>query len=144
MVSFGGGRLCNLKPFNRKISPVDLVIEKGSLDLLRFVVEKVKNKNPADDRGWTPLHSAAYFGNSEKYRLIMQKVHDKNPVDHNGMTPLHIASQLGHLDVCKLIVQNIKDIRGINPENRFGFTPLNFAQEEKKWKIVAFLGSRFV
>ena len=67
---------CQIDIYMRN-SPHDIASYEGQLDLLRFIIEKVKNKNPAHKTGWTPLHTAACNGNLNKYKLIMEKVKNK-------------------------------------------------------------------
>ena len=45
-------------------------------------------KNPADNKGWTPLHYAAKGGHIEVIKAIHIHVVDKNPVNNKGLTPM--------------------------------------------------------
>ena len=81
----------------------------------------VKDKNPKNKDGRTPLHVAAAFGQTQIYDFIIKHVKDKNPSANNGDTPLHIAAREGHVDVCKLIIANVVDRA---PLNSNGESPL--------------------
>ena len=85
-------------------------------------MEKIKDKNPRNKDGWTPLHCSATIGHYLISKILMEKVADKNPKNHYGTTPLHYAAVYGHEAVCKLIVQNVEDK---NPRNDKGWTPLH-------------------
>ena len=37
---------------------------------------KIDDKNPKDNRGWTPIHTAAYNGHLAICKRIMQKIVD--------------------------------------------------------------------
>ena len=50
-------------------------------------MNKVTNINPRDNKGWTPLHAAAVFGQKEMCKFIVDKVVDPNPEDDEGLTP---------------------------------------------------------
>jgi hypothetical protein len=40
----------------------DLAAGNGHLETVKLLLERAKDKNPADKDGWTPLHSAARLG----------------------------------------------------------------------------------
>ena len=66
-------------------------------------------KNPRNDIGFTPLHSAAQNGHFDVCQLILSFIQDKNPKsDITDITPLHYAAKNGHFEVCKLIVENVQ------------------------------------
>ena len=68
-------------------------------------MEKVDNKNPAKNNGWTPLHFAARNGHLEACRAIMGKTVDKNPKANDGLTPKDVARNNGHLVIVKLFTK---------------------------------------
>ena len=73
----------------------------GHLDVCKFIIERSKEKNPANPRGCTLLHGAALQGDPDLCKLIIDKLEDKNNV--HGYTPLHLAANIGNLKVAKLI-----------------------------------------
>ena len=80
-------------------------------------------KHPGDNKGWTPLHSAASAGHYDVCRVILDHVGYKNPSDNLGNTPLHAAANRGHMEVYELILANVEDK---NPLNNRGETPKEF------------------
>ena len=50
-------------------------------EIFRFIVANIKDKDPQDDLGRTPLHNAAMFGNFDACELLIENVDDKNPND---------------------------------------------------------------
>ena len=70
-----------------------------------FLFKKVfvKNKNPADSFGITPLHQAAMMGREEICKIILVVATDKNPKDEYGVTPLHKAAMNGNFKIFKMI-----------------------------------------
>ena len=57
-------------------------------------MEKLENKNPGDNDGYTPLHDTALGGHLEVCRAIMEKLENKNPRDNFGETPKDMAHTL--------------------------------------------------
>ena len=109
------------------LTPLHIAAGKGHVAICRLIMHHLDDKNPKNDFGVTPLHSAAgqgWFGNPEVYHLIMNKVDDKNPRDFAGNTPLHVAVGCGNYQVCQLIVHSANEK---NPPNALGNTPLHFA-----------------
>ena len=84
----------------------------------------MKNKNPQNAEGTTPLHMAAYAGHLEICKFIVANIEEKNPTDIFGETPLHAAADAGHLATYKIIMAEVEDK---NPRDYDGITPLNLA-----------------
>ena len=62
-------------------------------------MDKIKDKNPRDGRGRTPLHDAAERGHLEVCHAIIDrlKYNDRSPRDNNGQTPFQLALANGHI-----------------------------------------------
>ena len=84
-----------------KVRALHIAAIKGHIDIYKFIMEKVADKNPFY-RGWTPLHFAAIDGHLEVCKLILENVKDKNPVSNNGRTPMDLAKSRNHLEIVKL------------------------------------------
>ena len=93
----------------------------------KLLLENVKNKNPRNDWGETPLHHAAEEGFFEVCNLIIENVADKNPKDHQGKTPLHLAAERGYLELCRLILNGVDEKNPADMED--GETPFHKAAE---------------
>ena len=74
-------------------------MEKGNNDLCQIIVDNVKEKNPADCLGITPLHLAANHGHLSVCQLIIKHLDYKNPECINGFTPLVLALTNDHVHV---------------------------------------------
>ena len=59
----------------------------------------LKDKNPKNNKGITPLHIAAITGNFAMCKMIIENVKDKNPRNNNRITPLHFAVKNGHFSI---------------------------------------------
>lgn len=57
-------------------------------------------------KGFTPLHIAAKYGQLKVAKLLLQK--DANPdiQGKNGLTPLHVATHYNHVSVALLLLNN--------------------------------------
>ena len=84
-----------------KCSPLHIAAECGNLELCRYIIDRIEDKNPKDFIRETPLHWAAEKGHYEVCKLILEKISDKNPKDFYGNTPLEIAAENGHLKLCQ-------------------------------------------
>ena len=82
---------------------------KGLFGVCKLFLEKLQEKNPANDLGYSLLHWAAQNGHLEICQYIIENANDKNPADLLGETPLHLAAEKGQLEVCKLIADNITE-----------------------------------
>ena len=66
-------------------------------------MDTLKDKNPSNIHGGTPLHFSAHHGHLAICQIIIDILEDKNPPDNSGSTPLQLASEEGHLEIYKLI-----------------------------------------
>lgn len=67
-------------------------------DYLKLVPDSVNDQQAKD--GYTALHMAAYWGQSEMIKLLLQKGADINAVNHAGRTPLYLAAYRDHFTAC--------------------------------------------
>ena len=88
--------------------------------------------NPADARGFTPLHIAAERGHFGLCDFIFKHAKEKNPGTIYGDTPLHYAARNGHYEICKLIFYGV--VKN-NPKNGDGTTPLFVAAHHGHFEI---------
>ena len=109
---------------------------QGNIEICKFIMKNLENKNPGDDEGVTPLHVAARCGKEDVCRFLMDNLVDKNPQANDGITPLHEAASYGCLDVCKLFIKYrdvtmgkffLKYVGNKNPSDNSGQTPLHYA-----------------
>ncbi|XP_053126363.1 ankyrin repeat domain-containing protein 27 isoform X2 [Hemicordylus capensis] len=77
-----------------------------------------------DDRGFTPLHIAAIYGQASLIDLLVSKGAVVNATDYHGSTPLHLACQKGYQNVTLLLL-HYKASTEVQDNN--GNTPLHLA-----------------
>ena len=80
----------------------------GHVQICEFILINCKEKNPANDRGETPLHLAAQEGYLSLCEVMLKFASDKSPRNDKGETPLHHAAFYSHIDVYKLLLENTK------------------------------------
>ena len=57
-------------------------------------------------KGFTPLHIAAKYGQLKVAKLLLQKEANPDVQGKNGLTPLHVATHYNHVSVALLLLSN--------------------------------------
>jgi ankyrin repeat protein len=86
------------------------------LEVYKYILKNVLDKNPTDNTGQTPLHVALNGRltrqrcslvnvnlNKEVIKFILENIDIKNPEDNNGVTPKDIALEYGYCEIFELI-----------------------------------------
>ncbi|EPB86877.1 hypothetical protein HMPREF1544_06303 [Mucor circinelloides 1006PhL] len=73
---------------------------EGNLDYLKKNTKLVNDKN---ERGWTPLHFAARFGQLEVAKFLKDNKADLSIVNGEGKTAAQVASFWGNDEIAKLL-----------------------------------------
>ena len=85
----------------------DLLGMAGSLEVMRLLLERGADPARANDKGWTPLHQAAYGNRVGAARLLLEA---GAPVDRSGHgeggTPLVAALFWGHREVAEVLAEH--------------------------------------
>ena len=100
------------------------------------------DKNPSDDNGYTPLHSAANKGHLDVVKYLVQRIQNKNPksgIQWYERTPLHQAAWNGHLNVVRYLLEIVPQDKDLKSSS--GKTPSDYAEENGHTDIVEFLNS---
>ncbi|XP_004643472.1 ankyrin repeat and SOCS box protein 3 [Octodon degus] len=127
-------------------STVGLAARQGNVKLLRKLLKKGRSIDVADNRGWMPIHEAAYHNSIECLRILIRAAVENGQIDvvrlllqhganvngsHSmcGWNSLHQASFQENVEVMKLLLK-----RGANKEcpDDFGITPLFLAAQYGK------------
>ncbi|GAA92342.1 ankyrin repeat protein [Aspergillus luchuensis IFO 4308] len=103
-----------------------MAADRGSIEMVRLLVECGWYVNEVDVEGRTPLHCAAENGDDPVVQVLLTNEQlDVNARDHRKSTALHEAAWKGHLAVADLLLT--KPNIDINVEDRYGCTPLWYA-----------------
>ena len=134
--------MCQTK---RGDTPLHRACVGGSTSVMPYLINAMSKYLPIEDvlrckghNGWSPLHSAAYFGKLETIKLLIIKFYsDPLMTDDNGRIALHHAAQEGHLHTVKFFVEEIKCNPSHTDKNKV--TPLHVAARRGHLDIVKYL-----
>ena len=91
--------------------------------------------------GWSPLHKAAYHGQTAAVRLLVEKGADIEAKDeYHGATPLHWAVTVGNEEMVTLLLDLGADVSAADDEDEW--TPLHRASDKGHAAIVGLLLER--
>ncbi len=82
-----------------------------------------------DDKGVSPLHVAAQYGQNAVVRQLLAVKVNPNMVSRLGYTPLHVVSQQGNAETVQLLVAARANP---NASDKHGITPLHTAAKQGK------------
>jgi len=85
---------------------------KGTVDDARYFIEEegVNVNAKSEERGMTPLHYAASYGNVEVAKFLISKGANVNAQAAYYETPLHAAARNGNVEIVKLLVSKGADV----------------------------------
>ena len=72
-----------------------------NLEIVQFLVPLLSDKNPKNNVGWTPLHTAALNGKTEVVKHSVSV--DKHSKDEFGDTPLDKARRYGYTEIVNIL-----------------------------------------
>jgi ankyrin repeat protein len=105
-------------------SALNLAVLCSSVERIKFIFDKVEDKNFADDFGRRPIHYAA-MRSVEHVQFIMDVGGDLRLENKTGQTALHLSVGTGRVDLVEFILSRTKDL--INEPDKDGWTPLHWA-----------------
>lgn len=111
-------------------TPLMLAARKGSLPLVKLLLEHEADPNVKASEGDTPLMLAARYGREEIVAALVEAGSDVNAADDNGMTPLMHALELPRPGILKLLLE-----KGADPlaRRQDGDSPLLIALTKNQW-----------
>jgi ankyrin repeat protein len=71
-----------------------------------------------EDKIYTPLGLAAFWGHKEIVEYLIQKDFDINIKNSESLTALHIAIMKGHKDICELLISHNADLGTLTATNK--------------------------
>lgn len=113
-----------------------LAAGNGSVELVRWLLEKSAASGLPNNSYQTPLFTAAENGHVEIVQVLIHYGAEPNWLDASNQTPLSVAAEKGHSDVVELLVQNSADPNLPVPVRK---TPLYVAADSGHARIVEYL-----
>ncbi|KAJ4728421.1 Ankyrin repeat [Melia azedarach] len=92
--------------------------------------------NSRDKHSRTPLHLAAWAGQSEVVNYLCKQKADVGAAAMDDMGAIHFASQKGHLEVVKTLVSSGVSVNALT---RKCLTPLHYAVQGSQLELVKYL-----
>jgi ankyrin repeat protein/L-ascorbate metabolism protein UlaG (beta-lactamase superfamily) len=107
--------LLELENENEK-TPLHFAAEGGSVEVIRFLLDRGADVNAPNVANETPLHYATGWCHLEAVRLLLERKADVSIATNEGDTPLHYLRFVGLREVAELLLENGADINARNNE----------------------------
>ncbi|KAK3189120.1 hypothetical protein Dsin_028681 [Dipteronia sinensis] len=92
--------------------------------------------NSRDKHSRTPLHLAAWSGQTEVVSYLCKQKADVGAAAMDDMGAIHFASQKGHIEVVRVLISSGASFKAFT---RKGMTPLHFAVQGSNLELVKYL-----
>ena len=80
----------------------------GRVEVVKKLVQKLRDPNFPNSNGWTPMHVAALNGELEIVKILSANTDHPNSKDRDGFTSIDLAAYGGYLEIVKFLV-NLDD-----------------------------------
>ncbi|KAJ8365242.1 hypothetical protein SKAU_G00140730 [Synaphobranchus kaupii] len=110
--------------YQHTCSAVALAAREGNHRLVSKLIQKGYTADVSDNRGWNPLHEAAFHGSYECTRVLIKTARSNcrrrdyvNSPAHDSTTPLFLAAQQGHAQVAKALLRAGADVNRVTDDD---------------------------
>ncbi|XP_031531484.1 ankyrin repeat and SOCS box protein 3 isoform X2 [Vicugna pacos] len=120
-------------------STVGLAAREGNVKVLRKLLKKGRSVDVADNRGWMPIHEAAYHNSVECLQMIIHADSSENYIKtktFEGFCALHLAASQGHWKIVQILLEAGADPNATTLEET---TPLFLAVENGQIDVLRLL-----
>jgi ankyrin repeat protein len=115
-------------------------VKKGDLAAVQAILDaRPDSLKAVNERGYTPLHVAAFEGRLKIASLLIEKGADFEAKNPTGFTPLFLAILGQKPEAVRLLLENGADV---NAQTRFQTTPLFSATESGNAQVIRLLIDR--
>ncbi|XP_040207564.1 ankyrin repeat and SOCS box protein 3 isoform X2 [Rana temporaria] len=115
--------------YTDRCSSVGHVARRGDIKSLRNLIKKGCSVDVPDNRGWMPIHEAAFSSSAQCLQLLISAASSKSYVKSKtfeGETALHLAAKCGSVQCAKLLLRAGADPSDLTNDET---TPLFLAVE---------------
>jgi ankyrin repeat protein len=84
-------------------TPLHYAIDKGNIEIAKFLISKGAQVNVPDAKGTTPLHCAVEIARRELVILLLDNGADITAKDKQGRSPLKLAMDNNHQSIAELL-----------------------------------------
>ncbi|XP_051684962.1 ankyrin repeat and SOCS box protein 3 isoform X3 [Oryctolagus cuniculus] len=120
-------------------STVGLAAREGNIKVLRKLLKKGRSVDVADNRGWMPIHEAAYHNSIECLQMLIHADSSENYIQtktFEGFCALHLAASQGHWKIVQILIEAGADPNATTLEET---TPLFLAVENGQIDVLRLL-----
>ncbi|XP_007641526.1 ankyrin repeat and SOCS box protein 3 isoform X1 [Cricetulus griseus] len=110
--------------YSSTCSAVGIAAREGNVKILRKLLKKGRSVDVADNRGWMPIHEAAYHNSVECLQMLIQTDPSEKYIKtktFEGFCALHLAVSQGHWKITQILLEAGADPNATTLENT---TPL--------------------
>ncbi|XP_006881078.1 PREDICTED: ankyrin repeat and SOCS box protein 3 [Elephantulus edwardii] len=125
--------------YSNTCSAVGLAAREGNVKVLRKLLKRGRSVDVADNRGWMPIHEAAYHNSVECLRMLIHADSSENYIKtrtFEGFCPLHLAASQGHWKIVQILLKAGADPNEMTLEET---TPLFIAVENGQMDVLKML-----
>ena len=84
------------------------LMDRGNIELTRFILEKGLHPNVLDKDGCTPLFKACFRDDMKSVILLLYYNAEVDVTAQDGSTPISICNDKGHIAIMKILVRHSK------------------------------------
>ncbi|KAM6220676.1 ankyrin repeat and SOCS box protein 3 [Rhynchocyon petersi] len=125
--------------YSNTCSAVGLAVRENNVKVLRQLLRKGYSYDVADNRGWMPIHEAAYHNSLQCLLALIRADSTGNYAKiktFEGFSALHLAASQGHLKIVRTLLDLGADPNERTPEET---TPLFLAVENAQMNVIKVL-----
>jgi ankyrin repeat protein len=105
-------------------TPLMVAAERGSAEVVTYLIEEGAQIDVQNPKGMTPLMLAAKSGRNEIVKILLNAHANIHIATKRGQTALHVAAMYGEGDIVQMLIEHNADV---NAQDNAGNTPLILA-----------------